>query len=396
MPRYAPNKMPAAVKRRYFELIRAGMPGAEAARQVGVSTSCGSLWFIDAGSVRVFEPTPISRRFLSQDDRIEIADGRNLGEPVKSIAARIGKFYQTVYRELARNCKPDGSYQPYYAHNQAYQRRRRPKPRRLAAEPRLRELVVGKLRLRWSPEQIARWLRRRYFQRRSWHLCAETIYDSAYRGVLGRPDAARLRTGRVYRHRRGRGRTRDGALKQCTSMRSIHDRPAAVTDRRQIGHWEGDLIVGGGQRAAMATLVERKTRATVLVPLPYGYTARLLGDALIDMFTRLPAPLRRSLTWDQGNEMFHHPRIESSTGMQIYFADPHSPWQRGTNENMNGLLRQYFPKSADLAVYTAEHIHDVAAELNDRPRKCLDDLTPRQAMQRSGHRLDKLLVRNVR
>ena len=234
-----------------------------------------------------------------------------------SIAARIGQSYQTVYRELARNGKPDSSYQPYYAHNQAYQRRRRPKPRRLAADSRLRELVVGKLARRWSPEQIARWLRRRYPRRRSWHLCAETIYDSVYRGVLGRLDAARLRTGRIYRHRRGRGRTRDGALKQCTVMRSIHDRPATVTDRRQIGHWEGDLIVGGGQRAALATLVERKTRATVLVPLPDGYTALLLGDALIDTFTPLPAPLRRSLTWDQGNEMFHHPRIESSTGMRI-------------------------------------------------------------------------------
>jgi hypothetical protein len=154
--------MPAAVKRRHFELIREDMPGAEAARQVGVSTSYGSLWFLDAGSVYAFEPAPISRRFLSQDDRVEIADGLGDGEPVKTIAAGIGKSYQAVYREIARNGKPDGSYEPYYAHNQAYQRRRRPKPRRLAADSRLRELVVGKLRHRWSPEQITRWLRRRY------------------------------------------------------------------------------------------------------------------------------------------------------------------------------------------------------------------------------------------
>ena len=395
MPRYAHNKMPAEVKRRYFELIRTGLSGSAAAQEVGVSLSCGSLWFIDAGRVSFIE-TPISPRYLSQDDRIEIADGLAQGEPVKLIAARIGKTFQSVYREIARNRKPDGSYQPYYAHNQAYRRRRRPRPRRMAADSRLRELVAGKPRRRWSPEQVARWLRRRYPRRAHWHICAETIYDSVYRGVLGPLDATRLRTGRVYRHRRGRGRTREGALKQCTSMRSIHDRPAAVTSRRQIGHWEGDLIVGGGQRAAVATLVERKTRATMLVPLPQGYTARLLGDALIGLFSRLPAPLRRSLTWDQGNEMFHHPRIEAATGMRIYFADPHSPWQRGMNENTNGLLRQYFPKSTDLAIYTAEHIHNVAAELNNRPRKCLGDLTPHQAMRRSGHQLSEQLVRNVR
>jgi IS30 family transposase len=375
--------MPPEVKRRYFELIRVGWSGSEAARAVGVSVSCGSLWFLDAGGVRALEPTPISPRFLSQDDRIEIADGLASGEPVKTIAARIGKSYQSVYREIGRNRKPNGSYQPYYAHSQAYLRRRRPKPRVFITEPALREVVAAKLRRRWSPEQIVRWLRRRYRRRRSWQVCVETVYDAVYRGLIVPVNTASLRTSRIYRHRRGRGRSRDGALKQCTTMRSIHDRPPAVATRREVGHWEGDLIMGGLQRSAIATLVERKTRLTILLPLADGHTAKRVGDALIAAFGALPPRLRRSLTWDQGNEMFHHQRIEAATGVTIYFADPHSPWQRGTNENTNGLLRQYFPKSADLTSWTPEQIQRIAAELNTRPRKCLNDLTPDQAMRRS-------------
>lgn len=380
MPRYAPNKMSLETKRRYFELIRSGVRGTEAARRVGVSHSCGSVWFIDAGRVSFVEK-PISSRYLSQDDRIEIADGVARDEPVKAIAARIGKSYQTVYRELARNRRPDGSYQPWFAHNQAYLRRRRPKAQRLALDSTLRELVGGKLRTRWSPGQISRWLRRRYRARRDWHLCHETIYEAIYRRVF-EPDAAgQLRTRRTYRHRRGRGRTRDGALKQSTVMRSIHRRPLRVESRRQTGHWEGDLIVGAGQRSAVATLVERRTRYTILVCLPESHSARSVGDALITTFTALPAPLRRTLTWDQGNEMFHHPRIEAHTGLSIYFADPHSPWQRGTNENTNGLLRQYLPKNTDLSIWTPIQLAEIAAELNDRPRLCLGDKSPHQAMK---------------
>jgi transposase, IS30 family len=381
MPRYAPNKMPAAVKCRYFELIRTGLSGSEAAKRVGVSLSCGSLWFIDAGQVSFVE-TPISARYLSQDDRIEIADGLRRGEPVKQIATRIGKSYQSVYRELARNRKADGRYQPWYAHNQAYLRRRRPKPRRLSVDAELREAVAGKLAKHWSPAQISRWLRRRYRRRPSWHLCTETIYEAVYRGLVVPANAHdNLRTGRTYRHRRGRGRTRDGALKQSRSMKSIHQRPAAAQSRRQAGHWEGDLIVGAAQRSAIATLVERKFRLTVLVPVPRDHSAQTVGDALISAFGKLPAGLCRTLTWDQGNEMFHHQRIEQQTGLKIYFADPHSPWQRPSNENTNGLLRQYFPKGTDLSVWTADQLDSVAAELNDRPRLCLGDQTPHQAMQ---------------
>lgn len=372
--------MPTEVKRRYFELIRSGVRGARAAAEVGVSLSCGSVWFIDAGSVSFVE-TPISGRYLSQDDRIEIADGLARGEPVKSIAARIGKSFQSVYREIARNRRPSGRYQPWYAHNQAYLRRRRPKARRLAGDAGLREAVALKLHTRWSPGQISRWLRRRYPRRRDWQLCPETIYQALYHGLVVPPGPANLRTSRTYRRRRGRGRSREGALKQSTAMKSIHQRPPAVESRRQAGHWEGDLIMGAGQRSAIATLVERKTRLTVLVRLPGDHSARSVGDALIEVFTGMPARLRRTLTWDQGNEMFHHQRIETATGLRIYFADPHSPWQRGSNENTNGLLRQYLPKGTDLSIWTDGQLDQIAAELNDRPRLCLNDRTPAQFMR---------------
>jgi transposase, IS30 family len=395
VPRYAPNKAATEVKRRYFELIRSGLSGSAAAQAVGVSLSCGSRWFIDAGRVSFME-TPVSGRYMSQDDRIEIADGLSRGEPVKRIAARIGKSYQSVYREIARNRKADGRYQPWYAHNQAYLRRRRPKSRRLSVDVGLREVVAGKLGKRWSPAQISRWLRRRYPRRPRWHVCTETLYEAVYRGLVVPVDAANLRTGRVYRHRRGRGRSRDGALKQTTNMKTIHQRPAAVLARRQPGHWEGDLIVGAGQRSAIATLVERKFRLAVLVPIPCDHSAQNVGDALITTFHRIPGGLRRTLTWDQGNEMFHHHRIEQETGLKIYFADPHSPWQRGSNENMNGLLRQYFPKGTDLSVWTIDHLTEVANELNDRPRLCLRDRTPNELMQRWERQRARQSIRNVR
>jgi IS30 family transposase len=339
------------------------------------------LWFIDAGRVS-FVDRPISSRYLSQDDRIEIADGLAAGEPVKSIAARIGKSFQTVYREIARNRKPDGRYQPWFAHGQAHLRRRRPRPHRLAVDAQLRAAVAGKLGRRWSPRQISRWLRRRWPRRRLWHLSVETIYEAVYRGIVVAVGLQTLRTGRIYRHKRGRGRSRDGALKQSTAMKSIHQRPTVVETRTQIGHWEGDLIIGAGLRSAIATLVERKSRHTILVPIRGGHSAQQVGDALINVFGALPPALRRTLTWDQGNEMFHHQRIEEQTGVKIYFADAHSPWQRGTNENTNGLLRQYFPKSTDLALVSDRRLREVADELNDRPRECLGDRTPRQLVAR--------------
>jgi IS30 family transposase len=386
MPHRAWNKAPDDIKRRYFELIRQGASGSVASQQVGVSLSCGSLWFVDAGSV-TFIDEPISSRYLSQDDRIEIADGLRAREPVKLIADRIGKSYQTVYREIARNKNPDGSYQPWYAHGQAHQRRRQPRQRRVTTDDKLRAAIASKLDQHWSPAQISRWLRRRWPKRRSWHLCHETIYESVYLGLVVAKDLQTLRTGRTYRHKRGRGRTRDGALKQSTNMKSIHARPAAAEERTQIGHWEGDLIVGAMQRSALATIVDRKTRHTILVPIRGGHSARNVGDALVDVFTGLPPALRRTLTWDQGNEMFHHERIELESGIRIYFADPHSPWQRPTNENTNGLLRQYFPKGTNFDQVDDARIREVADELNDRPRLCLGDRSPAQLMARWNRQL---------
>ena len=381
MPYRAWNKASDETKRRYFELIRRGCSGSAASRQVGVSLSCGSSWFTDAGSV-IFVDKSVSSRFLTQDDRIEIADGLRAGEPVKKIAARIGKSYQSVYREIARNKKPDGRYQPWYAHGQAWRRRRRPRPRKIETDSQLRETVADKLGCRWSPQQISRWLRRRYPARHNWHICHETIYQAAYLGLVADVSRQTLRTGRTYRHKHGRGRTRSGALKQCTAMKSIHTRPVIVEARGQIGHWEGDLILGGTKTSAVATLVERKTRHTILVPIRGGWTAQRVGDALIAVLAALPAPLRRTLTWDQGNELFHHDRIEKSAGIQIFFADPHSPWQRGTNENTNGLLRQYFPKGVNFDLVDDKRLHDVAYELNNRPRHILNDRSPAQLMRR--------------
>lgn len=392
MPRGGHNRVSLEIKRAYFELIRQGWPGAEAARRVGVSLSCGSLWFIDAGSVKIAESKPISSRYFSQNDRIEIADGLSCGESVKAIAARIGKSYQSVYREISRNKKSDGTYQPWYAHNQAFLRRRRPKKRIIDTEFRLRHAIAGKLASYWSPEQISRWLRRRYRNRPHWQVCAETIYDAVYRGIITIA-ATTLRTGRVYRHRRGRGRSKDGALKQSTSMKSIHDRPAAVEARKQAGHWEGDLIIGAGQKSAIATLVERKTRLTRLVHLSGNHSAQTVADALIVEFAALPTQLTRTLTWDQGNEMFQHGRIEAATGLSIYFADPHSPWQRGTNEYTNKLLRQYFPKGTDLGQWSQAHLDRVATELNHRPRKELQDHTPHQLMQGLRYQLKTQQIR---
>lgn len=245
MPRYAWNKSDPEIKARYFELIRQGWSGSKASEAVGVSLSCGSLWFIDAGSVSCIE-TKISSRFLNQDDRIEIADGLARKEPVKDIATRIGRSPSTVYREIERNTKPDGSYQPWFAHNQAHLRRRRPKEHRFVADAELRRVVAEKLALKWSPAQISRWLRRRWPRRIAWHVCHETIYEAVYRGFIVVANAQTLRTGRTYRRRRGRGRSREGSLKQSTNLKPIHARPKAAESRRQVGHWEGDLIIGAG------------------------------------------------------------------------------------------------------------------------------------------------------
>lgn len=379
MPRYAPNKMPGSVKKRYFELIRQGLKGAAAARRVGVSTSCGSLWFLDAGGVMITDPGPIAARFLDQDDRIAIADGLHAGRGRKEIAAAIGTSYQTVYREIKRNSKPDGTYQPWWAHNQALRRRKRPKAVKLSSEPRLRAFVRSKLNRQWSPQQIARLLTRSYPEQASMRVCAETIYRALFAGLLG-PKAGKLRTGRSRRkpHRRG-----VAVPNKIKNMKLLDQRPAEVTERRIPGHWEGDLIIGKKMSSAIGTLVERVTKYIVLIHLPQGYKAPQLRDAMITQASLIPAAMRKTLTWDQGREMALHDHIAAGTGFDVYFCDPHSPWQRGLNENTNGLLRQYFPKHTDLSVHTASDLQRVANALNRRPRLALGDKTPEEAMRDS-------------
>jgi IS30 family transposase len=339
------------VKRRYFELIRQGAKGAAAARRVGVSTSCGSLWFLDAGSVIITERGPNSTRFLDQDERIAIADGLHTRLPVIEIAQSLGRSFQTVYREIERNSKPDGAYQPFWAHNQALSRRKRPKQTKLDRDPVLRQVVRKKLDQRWSPSQISRFLTRTYAESGR-RLCAETIYRALFCGLLG-ARTGKLRTGRSCRKAQRRGVAPPNKIKD---MRLLGQRPAEVNERQLPGDWEGDLIIGAKMGSAIGTLVERVTRFVVLIHLPDGYKAPQLRDALIAQTAHLPAVMRQSLTWDQGREMALHAQTSAATGFDIYFCDPHSPWQRGTNENTNGLLRQYFPKRTDLGLHTARDL----------------------------------------
>nr|WP_021592031.1 IS30 family transposase [Actinomadura madurae] len=373
--------MPTAVKKRYFELLRQGYKGAAAARVVGVSTSCGSRWFLDAGGMLVPDPDPdpgpISSRFLTQDDRIAIADGLHAGCSVKDIAASLGRSFQNIYREIKRNSKLDGRYEPWWAHNQALSRRKRPKPEKIRASRPLRALVRDKLRDKWSPQQISRYLSRALPDDSDMQACPETIYRDLFTGVLGRRNG-KLRTGRIRREKQRRGVAPPNKIK---NMALIHQRPLEVNDRSRPGHWEGDLIIGRGQASAIGTLVERSTRYVRLIHLPNGWKAPQMRNALITQTADIPFQLRKTLTWDQGREMALHEDIEALTGFRIYFCEPHSPWQRGTNENTNGLLRQYFRKGEDLSRHSTRDLMDVARQLNRRPRMDLGDKTPAEAMR---------------
>ena len=380
------------VKRRYFELIRTGMSGSEAATAVGVSLSCGSLWFIDAGSVRFIDKPNISR-YLTQDDRIEIADGLAAGEPVKAIAERIGKTFQSVYREIARNRKPDGTCPPWYAHAQAHQRH----------PPATGEAQAGR-RCRTAdrsgghtivPEMVAR--------PRSAGGCGGSIVAGP-RGTCVPRRSTRVSTGGWWSTStnrpaaRPRGPTSCGpagvpgigagadglATALCDNSRSYgqstSDQPASSrADRRVIGRAISSWARNSGRRWRRWW---SERWITLLIRLPDGHSAQHVGDALIETFNQLPMRLRRTLTWDQGNEMFHHERIEAETGLKIYFTDPHSPWQRGSNENANGLVRQYLPKGTDLSAWDDNQLRQIADELNDRPRLCLNDNAPTDLLRR--------------
>ena len=357
-------------------LVAAGETHRSAAAAVGCSPeSVRALLERTGGLAPRAKPRSLLR--LSPGEREEISRGLQAGTSCRSIAAGLGRAPSTVSREVAASGGTHG-YRAWAADAAAVRRARRPKTAKLARSRRLRAAVERLLRQRWSPEQIAHRLVRDYPGHQEMRVSHETIYRSLFvqaRGALRQELARSLRTGRVRRrphHRRhGPGELRDMVL--------IADRPAEAADRAVPGHWEGDLIVGAGGRSAIGTLVERTTRLTLLLELPDGRTAEQVRIALAKRIRTLPAQLRRTLTWDRGKEMAEHVRFSVDSGVPVYFCDPHSPWQRGTNENTNDLLRQYFPKGSDLSIHRQAHLDAVARQLNGRPRRTLDWTTPAEA-----------------
>ncbi|MET9733587.1 IS30 family transposase [Streptomyces sp. NPDC006458] len=322
-------------------------------------------------------------RFLTVTERELIADMRREGRSLRAIGRALGRPASTVKREIDTRAV-DGVYQPHRAQRTWAGSRSRPKESKLARASPLREFVAGRLRERWSPEQICHALVMEFPDDESMRVSPETIYQAVYvqaRGGLRREVAVAvaLRTGRTRRkpHRSPEQRTR----RFVDEMVMISERPAEVEDRAVPGHWEGDLIVGPRSESAIVTLVERSTRYVMLGHLPGGHTAEGVRDVLVPLIQTLPGHLRGSLTWDQGCEMAGHKQFTVATGVPVYFCDPHSPWQRGSNENTNGLLRQYFPKSTDLSVHSPEDLEHVAQQLNGRPRKTLGWKTPAERLR---------------
>jgi IS30 family transposase len=321
-------------------------------------------------------------RFLSLAEREQIADLRRQGQSYRAIGRVLGREASTIQREVARNTPATRTYQPHAAHRLAAARRPRPKTAKLAGPGLLRTYVTDRLQEQWSPEQISQTLPAAFPDDEDMRVSTETIYQAIYvqtRGGLKREVVAALRSGRTRRksHRTAEQRTH----RFTEPMVMISERPAEVEDRAIPGHWEGDLILGAGNRSAILTLVERSTRYVLLGHLPDGHTAEAVRDVLTPLIETLPEHLRRSLTWDQGAEMAGHRAFSIATKVPVYFCDPASPWQRGSNENTNGLLRQYFPKGTDLAVHAPDDLAQVASRLNRRPRKTLGWQTPAQRLR---------------
>lgn len=376
--------IPVAVQRDFWAAVRSGMVVAEAARAVGVSKTVAWRWFRHVGGVMpesfsASSPSPAYRR-LSFREREEIACLRAAGRGVRAIAHAIGRSPSTVSRELERGLvRRKSGYRATVAQAVADRHARRPKPRLFETADRLREHVQNRLHAKDSPEQISRRLELLFPDDSGMRVSHETIYRSLYvrgRGGLRRDLVQCLRTGRAHRKPR-RTTERRGRI---PGMVSITDRPAEVEDRAIPGDWEGDLITGAENKSAIGTLVERATGYVMLLHLPGTHGAVEVEEEMIRVVTELPATLRRTLTWDQGQEMRNHARIAAATDMDIYFCDPASPWQRGSNENTNGLLRQYFPKSTDLSGYHRDYLDFVATQMNNRPRKRLGWKTPAEAL----------------
>jgi IS30 family transposase len=360
------------------------MGNSAACKIVGVHRRTGTRWrygrtYSDkAGRTYTYapiteQPREISPRFLSEDERVTIADLLRAGRSIRAVARELGRDPGTVSREVRRNSDPaTGAYHPHRAQKRAVARRSRSKEGKLQLSPELREFVQQRLDERWSPEQTSNALREQFPGRPQMQLVPESIYQALYhpeRAGLGRDLARKLRTGRTTRRRRRRADQR--ATRFVDPGTLVSQRPAEAVDRAVPGHWEGDLIMGTGNRSAIGTLVERSSRYLILVHLPDGHAAEYVRDALIRHVEQLPRPLARSLTWDQGTEMSRHGEFTLATDVPVFFCDPASPWQRGSNENTNGLLRQYFPKGTDLSVHSADDLAAIAAQLNSRPRKIL-------------------------
>jgi IS30 family transposase len=423
-------------RRRFWAAIAAGLASEDAACRVGVSPAVGTRWFREAGGMppAALAPSskPLCERYLSFAEREEIALCRAQGQGVREVARRLGRAASTISRELRRNAATRGGgldYRATAAQWHAERAARRPKPAKLVTNAALQTYVQDRLAgvvatsggaavrgpvvawkgrrqgrrknrqwaRAWSPEQIAQRLRLDFPGDETMRISHEAIYQALYvqgRGALRHELTACLRTGRALRVPRARSRGRGKSHLAPEIM--ISQRPAEAADRAVPGHWEGDLIIGLDS-SAIGTLVERTTRFTILLHLPCmpgrdgevrkkngpalaGHGAEAVREAVTRTITTLPEQLRRSLTWDQGAEMSQHAQLQIDTGVQIYFCDPHSPWQRGTNENTNGLLRQYFPKGTDLSVHSADALAAVAATLNARPRKTLVWRTPAEAL----------------
>jgi IS30 family transposase len=381
------SRMRAARKERYFQLLLGGMTSMAAARKVGISKRSAIRWRIDDQKTRTgalpltlrygvqMDMKTKDRYFLTETDRLTIADGLINKVPVRHIAHALGRNPSTVYREIARGKGTDGLYHPHQAHHEALMRFKRPKARKVDKDPRLWPYILKRLKVNWSPEQISASLRDDFAYDEGMQLSHETIYQAIFiqaKGPLKDELKACMRQGRCARKRQGR--TPKERFREPMVM--ISERPPEVEDRAIPGHWEGDLIVGAYGKSAIGTLVERTTRFCILLYLPFDHTAPSVQDAVTRKMVTLPAQLRLSLTWDQGMEMALHKRIAEECDMAVYFCDPHSPWQRGSNENTNGLLRQYFPKGTDLSVFSEPELDAVAAELNGRIRKTLSWKSP--------------------
>jgi transposase, IS30 family len=371
------RRLPPEVRREIIRLAAQGRSRQQIRLEIdcAVGTVCNVLQPL--GGVYRPQMWQVSTARLSLPDRVEILLGLERAWSLRRIARGLGRAGSTVTREVAAN-GGRGGYQPFQAHARAWSAARRPKVFKLADNPRLVDRVTRDLQRFWSPEQIAERLQDEFPDDPEMWVSHETIYQSLFvqgRGELRRELARCLRTGRAARRPRGRSAPQG----RIANKIMISDRPD-IDDRLIPGHWEGDLIIGKNNASAIGTLVERSTRFVMLLHLPDGHTAEAVREAMTAKILTLPAALRRSITWDQGVEMAQHATFKVDTGIDVYFCDPHSPWQRGTNENTNGLLRQYFPKGTDLSMHSEADLDTAADSLNGRPRETLEWMTPSEKL----------------